>query len=204
MSAVPVYVLSGGRSKRFGGDKALAELSGRALLLHAAEPWQRWAAPLPVSIVAERADKFGALGLRTIGDSGAHLGPLDGLRAALTDLPAGHDWLLLTAGDVVGIDVAWADRLLDARGEGGARAVAFRGGGRWEPLPALYHRGVLPSVVQRLPRDGGPGGRPGRAALWQLLDAVATVPLPLPPDWGRATNVNTVADLDRVVSDEQP
>ena len=78
---IPLYILAGGHSSRFGGDKALADLDGQAMILRVAEQWAPWTAR--VCVVAERPEKYAGLGLRTIADRITGLGPIGGLARAL-------------------------------------------------------------------------------------------------------------------------
>ena len=81
MTRLPIYILAGGRSSRFGSDKARAVLDGEPLIKRVA----RMAMPIAESttIVADRTGKYDDLGLRSIADDPPHLGPLGGLAAAL-------------------------------------------------------------------------------------------------------------------------
>jgi len=85
-------VLAGGRSSRFGSDKALAELHGKPLLLHAAEAL---AAQCDAVIVCGR-DWPGLVGVpdRPAPD----LGPLGGLNAALHHAAAHEFHAVLSIG----------------------------------------------------------------------------------------------------------
>lgn len=70
-------VLAGGQSRRFGSDKALAELDGRTLLVHAVERLSGWCDHV---VVAGRAEAPAP----TLPDwPRPGLGPLGGLAAAL-------------------------------------------------------------------------------------------------------------------------
>ena len=98
---MPVYILAGGRSSRFGSDKARALLDGEPLVARLArqiEPVAR-----RVTVVAEAADTYADLGLRTIADRRPGLGPLAGLEAALLDATnppkSTADWLILLSCD---------------------------------------------------------------------------------------------------------
>lgn len=181
---LPLYILAGGHSSRFGRDKARARVNGEPLLLQVAQALAPCAASC--TVVADSEGKYADLGLRTIADPTPGLGPLAGLQAALGDLEPASDWLLLAACDWLNLSAAWAELLLDGRGAS-SRAVAFRGT-VWEPLFSLYHRGLAEEVARRLGE--------GRLALWRLLEEVEAVPLPLPADWERARQVNQPGDLD--------
>lgn len=177
-----VFIFAGGQSRRFGSDKALAELDGEPLIVRLA----RAAAPFASSlrVVAERADKYAALGLPTIADTVPERGPLGGLLTALERL-APERWALVLSCDQVVLQGTWVEAL--ARGRGAASAVAFRGE-RWQPFPGLYQASLAARVREAV--------RGGDLRLSRLLDGVGATPLPLPPDWPAVPQVNTQAALD--------
>jgi len=181
-------VLAGGQSRRFGSDKARAAIQGEALIQHVARqlppqvggPW----------VVAREADQYADLGLETIGDEAPDLGPTGGLVTALAAMPSGCQWALLLPCDMWGLKRDWLVRLLEARADG-VRAVAHRDT-RWQPLPGLYHRDLLPDVRRVL-------GQQGTAPLWRVLEeSPGVVALPTPDGWEEAVGVNSRADLERV------
>ncbi len=170
----PTYILAGGRSSRFGSDKARALLRGQPLIVRLA---QRVTGP--VTVVAKRS--YEDLGLRTIPDIHPDRGPLAGLYAALRDCH--EDWLLLLSCDLLELRPQWIDRLTRCATDD-VRAVAFRND-HWHPMPGLYHRDLLPGVEARLARS--------ELALQRLLDAHAVaVPLDFP-----LAQANTTDDLRR-------
>lgn len=183
MEKLPVYILAGGRSSRFGRDKATALLAGEPLLARVAA----LAAPFAgrITAVAERAGKYEALGLRTIADGVPGRGPLGGLLAALADAKAG--WTLVLPCDLWLLRAEWVARLLAAR-RAGSRVVVFRGE-RWEPLPGLYHAAARPGVAAAVAADD--------LTLWRLFARVRTEVVPLPADWPDLVQVNSPADLRR-------
>ena len=187
MIPLPLYILAGGRSSRFGSDKARAVIQGQPLICRVAETLAPIAAS--ITVVADVPGKYADLGLATIADAMPHQGPMGGLATALADCEAasGPSWLLLVACDLVDIRSAWVDRLLThASGSAASRsAVVFRGQ-RWEPLLALYHTSILPEVTRRLAR--------GDRAMQQLLETLATVAVPLPTDWPAIAQINTRED----------
>ena len=183
--ALPVYILAGGHSGRFGSDKARAPLEGRTLLEHVAG----WLAPLAdrVTVVASQVDLYDDLGFRTIADELPDRGPLGGLARALNDLQPGEDRLLLAPCDLLGVRIEWLRGLLDSAEE--APAAAFRAtDGRWQPLPALFSRGVGQRVREHLDQ--------GRLALWRVLAVVGAAEVPLPAGWQEQVGqINTPGDL---------
>lgn len=181
--AVSGYILAGGRSRRFGSDKARATVDGQALIsqvagqmpLLARGPW----------VVGRQAGQYRDLGLETIPDAVADLGPMGGLITALEHLPPEEEWALLLPCDQWGLQRRWLDRLL-AEPRQGRSAVAYRDE-RWQPLPALYHRRLLVPCRQLVER--------GETALWRALEVGDTAALDLPVGWSEAVAVNTPEDL---------
>jgi len=209
MEPLPVYILAGGRSSRFGSDKARVEIAGLPslpLIVSLAQQLAPVASRLRV--VAELAGKYDDLGLETIGDRLPGQGPLGGLHAALADADE-HDeagWLLLASCDLVEVRPRWVSELF-AHVRRGIQAVAFRDD-RWQPMPALYHTSLAELVERQLAaigratlrqaqdRPSKSKGRPerSRGAMWRLLEVAATVAVPPPADWPDIAQINTPAD----------
>jgi molybdopterin-guanine dinucleotide biosynthesis protein A len=83
-------VLAGGASKRFGSNKALADLGGRAILAHVVAR----AAPQVDQLVLNAPDDFAGTGLTVIPDAIAGEGPLAGWLAGLAWAKA-HNYPLM-------------------------------------------------------------------------------------------------------------
>jgi len=133
MSAIVAgLILAGGKSRRFGGDKALAPLDGRSLLERAAEALRPWASHVAVSASKETAVGATAhrLGLPVLSDrEGLARGPLAGILAGLewsTILNA--KWLISLPCDVALLPADTFSRLLEVVAKAnGAYAVTARG-----------------------------------------------------------------------------
>ncbi len=180
---LPAYILSGGRSSRFGSDKARAELGGTPLVRRLADMLAPHVSR--VTVVADIKDKYQDLDLATIADRLPGLGPIGGLHAALSDLRSEEPWLLLTSCDLITINGHWIDGLL-LRAEFDVPCVAYRWD-RWEPLLALYHSSITGMVEERI--------HAGQTAMQDLLDAARAEAMPLPGDWPQVPQVNTPGDL---------
>jgi molybdenum cofactor guanylyltransferase len=197
LERLPVYLLAGGRSSRFGSDKARALVEGQPLLARTAAALELRANR--ITVVADVPAKYADLGFRTIADEIQGRGPLGGLVTALADM-AEPGWLLLCSCDLLEIRPAWIDRLLVARptpATGGtpgdastpaAWAIAFRHR-HWEPLLALYHTDLLPLARAQMDR--------GEGALWRLLEAAPHVAVDVPPNWPEQLQANTPEELGR-------
>ncbi len=128
------FVLVGGRSSRFGADKALYPVAGRPMALRAADALAQVVES--VTLVG-RPEKYRALGLPVIADKPAGIGPLGGILAALDE--SDTEWSLITACDLPGIDRGAFERLLRRALTSGASAVwPATPDGRLQPLCAAY------------------------------------------------------------------
>ena len=106
---LPAYILCGGRSQRFGADKARVLIEGVPQLLRLSGALQR--AGHEVRYVADRADRYRDLGVECLVDSRPDCGPMAGLECALQHRTAEiASYASLTrAGES---DAIWAARLL--------------------------------------------------------------------------------------------
>jgi len=140
-----------------------------------------------VTVVADRNDKYSDLGFETIADIDSGLGPLGGLKTALTQARSG--WLIVASCDLAGIELPWIAELLSARTPD-AGAVAFKGE-RWEPLIALYHTRILADVEAAIAAN--------ELAMWRLIERVRGVAVKVPADWSEAAQINTPEALNAYV-----
>ncbi len=184
MDRVPVYILAGGKSSRFGSDKARALLDGKPLILRVMEAVSPYAAR--VTVVAETAGKYDDLGLTTIADIEPGRGPMGGLRTALLD-NRDEDWLLLLSCDLVRIEPVWIESLLAARSSATAAALYAD---RWQPLVGVYHRSCLAEVEACMARR--------RRSIREMLDALDATRVAVTNATAEAIQVNTPAELDAV------
>lgn len=168
------YILAGGRSRRFGSDKARHEIEGQPMLTRVARAF----APLACDtiVIARQADTYADLGHATIADAVPDAGPLAGLLTALghaierSPEPA---WLLLSSCDLhhpaADQAVALAEDITAAH-----RASVFVGGRFFEPFPGLYHTDLIATVEAQIASD--------RRSLQHLLGALGdAVCRSLPP-----------------------
>ncbi|AEB11335.1 molybdenum cofactor guanylyltransferase [Marinithermus hydrothermalis] len=182
-------VLAGGRSRRFGTDKARFIWRGKPLLAWVLEGLEGAAERF---IVANRPyPEFGVPvqpDLLPGGDS------LSGLHAALAR--ARWDWVAVAACDLPYLTRAYWDHLYTEAQRGGVRVVAGVGPeGFPEPLAALYHRSLKEEVERRL--------RSGQLRLGRLLEGEGVRLVPwavLEARFGPRlfTNANTPGDLGAV------
>jgi molybdopterin-guanine dinucleotide biosynthesis protein A len=186
MDKLPVYILAGGKSSRFGRDKARVEIEGEPLLVRVARSLQ--SAARETIVVADQPGKYRDLGFETIADRQPGLGPLGGLQAALSH--RGDGWLLCASCDRIGIRPEWLQALFAGRNNG-VKVVAFRGR-IWQPMPALYHTSLAPEVDAAVDA--------GRLSPWVLLEQNDAVALELPADWETSLDINAPGELEKLTS----
>jgi molybdopterin-guanine dinucleotide biosynthesis protein A len=174
---VPAYVLAGGRSSRFGSDKARAVIHGVPLIVRVADSLAR--SGLPVTVVAARSDAYSDLGLTTIGDIVPGQGPLGGLWTAL-DHRGGDGWAFVCACDWVGVRPEWI-RLLVAAQRNGAQAVLFASD-REQPLFGLYHTSIRETAARRV--------ETGTLKMLDFVREIDVLTVPAPVGWRKAINLN--------------
>ncbi|GGM17327.1 putative molybdenum cofactor guanylyltransferase [Deinococcus aerophilus] len=133
-------ITAGGRSSRFGSDKALAVLRGRPLLRHVADSL----GGCSVRLIVAPAGKYALEGWETVPDTRPGEGPLAGLEAALTHAPPG--WLAFTGVDLPGLTPAFWAALAASRTPHSRAVLPLDPEGRPQPLAALYHRDLLPHI----------------------------------------------------------
>ncbi len=161
-------VLAGGRSTRFGTDKARAPVGGRPMVVRVLESLEgtRERCVVRVAGVGEPLPPLPP-GVSEIHDLLPGGGPLSGLHAALSS--ARGPWLALAACDLPCLSPAFWQLLCDHVGDAPAVSVVHAGG-RLEPLAALYRLDALGVVEARL--------RAGDLALQPLLAALHATPVP--------------------------
>lgn len=188
--AISRYVLAGGMSMRFGSDKALVESDGATLLQGVIDTICEIESS--VTLVTGESPRYREMGCRVITDHPAGIGPLGGLNAALRDRLAkiGPGWVLIAGCDLVRPDRAWIDRLREAVREQNQAAVAFYHV-HWEPLFALYHTALLPTIERQL--------SDGRRSLQALLDAVDAIQVDLPDGLDTLPQANTPEQLHQAL-----
>lgn len=139
-----VGLFVGGRGSRFGGIAKgnLVHPSGVRLVERLTEV-VRSALPDALLVLVGERPEYEYLALATVRDSPPGIGPLGGLRALVGFArDEGRDAAIAIACDMPYVTSELVRRL--AEEAPGARALAPRDDGRWQPLAARYDGSVLP------------------------------------------------------------
>lgn len=181
-------VIAGGRSVRFGGEKAAAMLAGRPLLMWAAARLQGCCAAVAVNARpgTEAEALAGAQGWPVLHDTpGDAAGPLAGVKAGLAWASGlGAQALAVSPCDVPLLPDDLFARLIEAAGSGAAMAQTAEGN---QPLCAVWPVSALPRVVEALAGGAHP-------PTWRLLESLGAARVRF-QDAGAFANVNTRAEL---------
>lgn len=183
------YVLAGGRSSRFGSDKATHLWGGRPMALWVAEALSEHACP--VTLVGVR-EIHGVLGLPLIQDSVADAGPLGGIVAALAN--AHKPWCLIAACDMPRLASAPLGSLVRTAERTNSQAILVQTPDRQvQPLCGLYATAALEPLNEALSN----GIRKVTDALnsisWEVLETGDSMPF---------TNINRPEDLTALPTPE--
>lgn len=163
-------LLAGGSSRRFGTDKALAEVDGVTLLARA-ERCLRTACDGPVVVASGDGQARPGVGDRQVADRVADGGPLSAIAAGLADLAGDVDRVAVLAVDHLAPSPDLLRLLAAQPGQWACAMVEV--GGRLQPLHAVWSTAVADDVVAAV--DAGE-----RGVLWWLggRDDVLVVPEP--------------------------
>ncbi len=198
-SSEPLYeatalILAGGKSRRFGRDKALLRYEGRGIVAHLAAECAKVCRE--VLIVSDSGQKFSLPAAREIADRYQDAGPMGGLQAGLA--AARYDICLLMACDMPFLSAELMAVFL--QNAAGRQLVLPQNGQDLEPMFGIYHRSLLPKVEALLAA--------GRRSLLNLTKDADLLLLP-PSVWqttaaGREVffNINRTADYERLLRGE--
>jgi molybdopterin-guanine dinucleotide biosynthesis protein A len=147
---IPVYVLVGGASQRFGADKATTLVDGEPWALHVG---RRLAAPGAEIVLVGTTLPDAFASYRGIDDAKGVLGPLAGILAALNDRcdNYGEGLLALASCDLVRPVRGWLGPLekcfADAKS---LNVAAYRAADRWQPFPCVAHTRWLTPLSEQV------------------------------------------------------
>ncbi len=152
VSGLSAIILVGGRSRRFGRDKAAEVVDGRSLLQHVVDAVSPLASE--VIVVGAPGDAFqpvdSALPLKQVEDV-REGGALGGLYSGL--LAASNAWSCALACDMPLLSLPLLRHLQELASDEWD-VIMPRWQGREEPLHAFYRESCVPAIERLLDRDG--------------------------------------------------
>jgi molybdenum cofactor cytidylyltransferase len=194
-------LLASGAAHRFGSNKLIAPLAGRAVV--------RWAADALVGAVDEVLvtvrddsdeirDALAGLPVHWVLNREAHAGMSSAIRAGIAALPADAEAVVVALGDQPLLDARVVARVVERWRDGGTSAVSTRyEDGRGHPV--LFGAALFPALLAL------EGDRGARAVLDGLGDALATIDVagPQPIDVDTRDALDAVAERIARRADER-
>ncbi len=185
-------VLAGGRSSRFGSNKALFAPDGETLINKAVDLLRPLVKEVVVSASHANAGAYAFLGLDIVEDQHSDCGPLGGLEALLDRCST--RWLLILTCDMPCVDSDMLRTMIDhVKQSGGSfenrnlpQAIAWRrSDGSVSPFPLLIEKDALSVLRSRM--------NSGRRTMKGLLGALNTYYIIVPSD-RLLSNINRPED----------
>ncbi len=142
------YVLAGGASSRFGKDKALVELGGKAVLERTLELLTE--SGVHEAIVVGPRAKYARFGARCVKDRWPGEGPLGGIITALDKTVLnkfGYRWSLILSCDMPFLTPEWLRFLIARALQSGAEVVIPKSARGWEPLCACWRVSAVETIL---------------------------------------------------------
>ncbi len=137
-------IFAGGRSRRFGSNKALISVGGVRLIDRVIESIQTICDP--VLLIANDLKPYYDVRAALVKDVMPHQGPLGAIYTALLFSP--HEWVFVKATDMPYINLNVTRKMYELAVN--CDGVAPVLDGRYEPLFALYSRRCIPAIAEIL------------------------------------------------------
>lgn len=144
----PAYILCGGKSARFGTDKARVRIDRQPHLLRLAKSLRKQGHE--THFVADHYDRYKDLGIATIVDAQPESGPMAGLLAAARHRASyrGSGWFLLLSCDQLRWQPQYFQQLA-SRITTDLAAITY-GDPSVQPIPGLYHTRIETAAADAL------------------------------------------------------
>ncbi len=188
------YILCGGKSRRFGEDKARFEIEGEPMISRITRWLENWTDS--ITAIADVPDKYQDLHLNTISDLHPGMGPLGGLQTALVHAKATSScrWIVLVSCDMTRLPTNWLNTLWEqAKNSPQYDAVLFKepSHSRFHPFPGCFHVDLLGVVEKQIAAR-----ELSLQKMFQLAGERISA-MKLPEDWPDIPQINTKNDAAR-------
>ncbi len=192
---VTSIILAGGKNLRLGSSKALQIIGGKSLIERVVERVKLVSAQTLIVTSPEQPAPPVAGGVEVLVDIYPGKGPLGGIYTGLLASPSSHS--IVVACDMPFLNVELLGYMIEL--SGGFDAVVPRsGGGRLEPLHAVYSKSCLDSMKTQLEHN--------QLSIARFLDTVRVRYVErsecqrLDPQLLTFFNINYQSDLDRALA----
>ncbi|MCX7823299.1 MAG: molybdenum cofactor guanylyltransferase [Syntrophobacterales bacterium] len=197
IEAITGVILAGGRSSRFGRNKALEHLGGERFIDRSIRLMRDWCRV--VFVVCQNLEEYFGVDANLIADIIPNRGPLGGLYTALLFSP--KEWVFLRAVDMPFLERSFADFLIKRTLERKADVVIPLKNGEFEPLCACYNVRCIPHI-KRVIESGG--GRMIQFFQKVRVDAIPEETWRKVDSEGKSfVNVNTLKEFEEIVRAEK-
>jgi molybdopterin-guanine dinucleotide biosynthesis protein A len=152
VASITAYVLAGGGSTRFGGDKALVEFAGKPLLARMIELLRSFVAE--AKIVAAPG-KYAGFPAEIVKDRWPGEGPLGGIVTALLhtqEREPASEWNLIVSCDMPFLTANWMEFLAQRAAKSDAQVVLPHSEHGPEPLCACWRTDAVETLQSALER----------------------------------------------------
>ena len=163
---IEAFILIGGRSSRFGRDKAAVEFEEESLVKRTAKLIRNAISPSRITLVAANDGKCAFQGMPIIFDLHEGYGPVGGLHSALAY--ARTEWIFVVACDLPLISSDLVATLAGMISGDIDACVPVQPDGRLQPLCAFYQVGRCLSIIDDFIKSQG------SLSLHGFLDQVRT------------------------------
>jgi molybdopterin-guanine dinucleotide biosynthesis protein A len=188
-ASTTAIILCGGRSRRFGGDKALATVGGRTLLDRAIDT--AGARADRIVLACGPTPRYAEYGLELVTDTPGIEGPLAGFRAGLA--AAGTEYVLMMAVDLPFVTPPAIDMLIQRLIEFESDGVVPRSRDGLEPVLQFGRRATYLAAADELALTGDPA--PRRLSEFMMIEELTVSANPHDPLRRAIANINTPQDL---------
>jgi molybdopterin-guanine dinucleotide biosynthesis protein A len=146
--SVSAIILAGGQSRRMQREKSLLPVNGRTLIESLIAQIGPFFSEIIVSAAAK--DKFAFLNLPLVADEVPGQGPLMAIMSALR--VSNHDINFVLACDIPFIHIPFLQEILSLAQTNDIVVPHYRDG-KFEPLFAAYHRGIIPLIEKQVKKN---------------------------------------------------
>ncbi|MCC7429530.1 molybdenum cofactor guanylyltransferase [bacterium] len=177
------FILSGGKSSRFGQDKGTFKINEKTFVEHSINLLRNFTQK--ITVLTNQPEKYEFLKLPLLEDKIKNCGPIGGLFAALSETKS--EWNFFLPCDVPFLEKEILKTLLKNL-DTSKQVILPQNDGKIEPLIAIYNQNVLPKIQSQIQKKD--------FAIKNLLLSLETKIIKF--EGKNFSNINTQEDLWKV------